>query len=293
MTGHVLTIMNMKGGVGKTTVAANVGAAVGVWDLGVPNKKRRKVLLIDYDPQFNLSQTFLPASTYFDLEKKRKHSLAILRDDETTVNPFVLQVPASAKPPKVVDVAQAIWEWPSGSIVHLVPSTLDLMFVALGEPNKRVDAIEQRFASFIAEARTQYDLVVIDCHPAGSILTKTSLRNSDHVLIPVAPEAYAVRGIGLMMRFVEASRAGHSSTVTPNILFNRVPRTGTTPDEARIRADSKVGKYCMTSTLKRYAAFAEPHEGKGFVWWSGKSYSAQAKANLQVVAEELVTRLGL
>jgi len=291
MPGLVLTVMNMKGGVGKTTVAAHLGAAVGVWDLGTP-LKRRRVLLIDYDPQFNLSQALLPSNDYFNLEKKRKHSLAILRDDETTINPFVLQVPASVKPPKLADLAHPIWDWTNGSAVHLVPSTLDLMFVALGEPDKRIDALEQRFASFINEARSQYDLVVIDCHPAGSVLTKTSLRNSDHVLIPVAPEAYAVRGVGLMMRFVDASRIGQSSLV-PHILFNRMPRTGTASEEITIRADPKVGKYCMANTLKRFKAFAEPHEGKGFVWWNRKSYTAQAKANLQAVATELVTRLSL
>lgn len=55
----------------------------------------------------------------------------------------------------------------------------------------------------------EYDLIIIDCHPAGSLFTKTSLRYSDDVLIPVlADSSYAIRGIGLMMNFINAKKAG-------------------------------------------------------------------------------------
>ncbi len=57
--GTIITVMNMKGGVGKTTVTAHLGGIFARYDiLGRP----RKVLLIDYDPQFNLSQVFLPST---------------------------------------------------------------------------------------------------------------------------------------------------------------------------------------------------------------------------------------
>ncbi len=58
----VVTIMNMKGGVGKTTVTMHLGGIISLYKFG---GKFRKVLLIDYDPQFNLSQAFIPAKTYF------------------------------------------------------------------------------------------------------------------------------------------------------------------------------------------------------------------------------------
>jgi chromosome partitioning protein len=88
--GQVITVMNMKGGVGKTTVAIHLS--------GIAARSRKepgkglKVLAIDYDPQFNLSQAFLPAKKYFDLEKQRKTTLAILIDDDTKLNPYQLQV---------------------------------------------------------------------------------------------------------------------------------------------------------------------------------------------------------
>lgn len=75
--GTVVTIMNMKGGVGKTTLAANIGGMLSMYEFG---GRRRSVLLVDYDPQFNLSQMWLPTSTYVGLETARKTTLAIWPD---------------------------------------------------------------------------------------------------------------------------------------------------------------------------------------------------------------------
>src|SRR5258706_11333857 len=105
--GVVVTVMNMKGGVGKTTVAMHLAGITARYSLGA--EARRKILLIDYDPQFNLSQAFLPASTYFPLEKARKTTIAILIDDDTNIDPYHLQVPGNHTPPKVADVATRVF----------------------------------------------------------------------------------------------------------------------------------------------------------------------------------------
>ena len=60
--GTIITVMNMKGGVGKTTVAMHLAGICARYTLH--GKGPRKVLAIDYDPQFNMSQSFLPAKTY-------------------------------------------------------------------------------------------------------------------------------------------------------------------------------------------------------------------------------------
>jgi chromosome partitioning protein len=281
----VITVMNMKGGVGKTTVAMHLGGMFARYKMG-GDKKR--VLLIDYDPQFNLSQAFLPAKTYFALEKAGKTCLSILQEDETNLDPYVLQVPGNITPPSVTTLAV-----PLGGTHYtcdLVPSTLDLMYVALGQPDARTKPIEERFDKFIAECRSRYDMIFIDCHPAGSILTKTSLRNSDHVVIPVMPQSYAVRGIGLMLEFIEAAHPGPKSA-RPHILFNMTHRKYVSPEEVAISSNPKFREYCMAKTLKRYKVFAEPYEGLGFVWTSGKPWSTQAFRNLLEVCTELNERI--
>jgi chromosome partitioning protein len=152
--------------------------------------------------------------------------------------------------------------------------------------------MEERFEKFIVECRSKYDLIIIDCHPAGSFFTKTSLRNSDDVLIPVlADSSYAIRGIGLMMNFINAKKAGGKSP-TPHILFNMTPRIGSPANESRIRSNSEFGGFCLDKTLRQYKAFSEPEGGAGFVWDSGRPYSTEAWRNLTNVAQDVLTRIG-
>lgn len=286
----VVTVMNMKGGVGKTTVTMHLAGVLGRWKAF--GSKPLRVLAIDYDPQFNLSQALLPPKEYFALEKQKKTVLSVLVDDESDLDPFKIQVPGNLSPPKVGNLITPIYK---GGQAHggldLIASTLDLMYVALGEANLNVKPIEERFAKFIEEARSLYDIILIDCHPAGSIFTQTSLRHSDHVVIPVVPQRYSVRGIGLMLEFIGAKSVG-KQPATPHILFNNVPRIGISSEEATIRADKKFTAHCMSNSLKKFKAFTEPEAGRNFVWSSGKPYSTEALGNLLRVSRELVTRIG-
>ncbi len=288
--GKVITVMNMKGGVGKTTVSAHLGGMLANYKY---ENRLRNVLLIDYDPQFNLSQTYIPAADYAALEKANKTVLSVLLEDPTGLDPFRLRVSGNEKPPKAADLAHVVsTAGPHSGKLAIVPSTLDLMYVALAEPENKTKPIEERFRKFVAEAKEFYDVVLIDCHPAGSIFTKTALRNSDHVIIPVVAEGYSVRGVGLMLTFMEAQQFGHAGPV-PHVLFNRMPRVGVTSEEQTIRTNSRYATKCVTNTLKRYTVFRDPKEGKGFVWRSGKPWSTEAFLNLSNVTKEIVTKLQL
>lgn len=286
----VVTVMNMKGGVGKTTACMHLATVSAAMEF--VKGKSRKVLVIDYDPQFNLSQSLLASKRYFELEKARKTILSVLLEDDVALDPYTIQVPGSSIPPSVDEIKTNVFTYSNGATLDIVPSTLNLMYVALGQATTSVKPLEDRFGKFIDECREKYDLILIDCHPAGSIFTKTSLRNSDHVLIPVAPQRYSVRGIGLMMEFIEAKKQGGKGP-SPHILFNLTPRVGVLKEEASIRANPKYSKYCLHNSLKKYSAFAELDEGKGFIWQNRKPYSSSAWTNAYSVTSEFLTRLGL
>ena len=286
----VVTVMNMKGGVGKTTVCLNLGGIIAMYKI---NGQYKRVLLIDYDPQFNLSQAMLDSSRYFKLEKKGKSSLRILQDAVKDIDPYSIQIPDSSEPPPLSSVVEPLTSSKSPHTLDLVPSTLDLMYVALGSTTHDVAIIEKRWTKFIEQCKRSYDAIIIDCHPAGSILTRTALASSDHVLIPVVPQAFAARGIALMRRFIDASTTPKKRPQT-HILFNMIPRTGPAPLVVnKIRKDKSLRKLCLKHALNKYSAFAEPTGGKGFVWMSRKPYSTQAFFNLAAVEGEFSKRIGL
>ena len=288
--GTVITVMNMKGGVGKTTICLNLGGLMAMYKI---DGEYKRVLLIDYDPQFNLSQAMLDPTRYFKLEKKGKTSLRILQDDVKDIDPYSIQIPDTSVPPTPSSVIEPLLSSKSPETLDLVPSTLDLMYVALGSATGDISIIEKRWAQFIELCKQSYDVIMIDCHPAGSILTRTALASSDHVLIPVVPQAFAARGIALMRRFVQASTTPKTRPQS-HILFNMIPRTGSAPSVvSEIRQNRSLGKLCLEHTLNKYSAFAEPTGGEGFVWMSSKPYSTQAFFNLAAVKKELSKRLGL
>jgi chromosome partitioning protein len=125
----------MKGGVGKTTISCHFAAMAGRNELG--HNKVKRTLLIDYDPQFNASQTMISVADYDKLEKEKKTVLSILMENPSKIDPFAIYSHDFNKPPKITDLAFATG--PSAGSVDIIVSTLDLMYVALGSgPIKRL-----------------------------------------------------------------------------------------------------------------------------------------------------------
>lgn len=282
--GVVFTVMNMKGGVGKTTIACHFAGMAARESLG--RARSSKVLLIDYDPQFNASQAYLPNATSLQQEADYKTTLSILMDKSSETSPFSLQPMGVFPPPKVEDLSITVFTYGQGRL-DLIPSTLELMYVALGQPNKNNELINERFSQFIRQAKALYDLVVIDCHPAASIFTQTSLSNSDHVIIPSKPDKFAVRGLGLMNRFVQG-RGPQRAAIVPHILFNMVESGPPTQEESAIRTDPSLGPLCLRGRVRKWNALSLPSEGNDFVWNRRVAYHQQVQQNLRTVFTEIM-----
>lgn len=204
--GTTIALMNMKGGVGKSTLTANLG-----WFCAY--KKNQRVLLVDLDPQFNLSQYVMGTAGY------EKHLNA---DKGTVLDIFEQATPASvsgkARKRGVTagDIIAPVKAWADGSQIDLLPSSLELSWTL-----KNPAAKEQLLAHFLDDVRASYDLILIDCAPTESMLTTAAYFASDSVLVPVKPEFLSTIGLPLVVNSLADFRKLHRRPIDVlGIVFN-------------------------------------------------------------------------
>lgn len=184
--GRVLAMLNIKGGVGKTVLAANLFAAAHL-------ASQRSIVFVDLDPQHNLSQYFLPP-----VERNR------MREDGQTLH-AVFQTRGEAALPRSGFSRLAVAlnrtgvrqeRQPRLDLVvgdeRLFEHTLDV------KPVPERDLAFARFHALIQGLRARYDAVVIDTNPCATFLTRCAVANADHIVAPVRPERYSLTGLGML-----------------------------------------------------------------------------------------------
>ncbi len=182
----VVSFINMKGGVGKTTLAAQVAHAA--------DNAGFKTLAVDIDPQSNLSQSLMTPKKYAAHIKQKK---------PTIVQIFENYVPPSDDDecPTVLNIEDIILKktgyW-SSSTLDLIPSRLELARVLKNPTGK-----ERRLAKALSKISQNYQLIIIDCAPTESILTTAAYFASRYVLVPVKPEFMATIGLPLLGRSIQ------------------------------------------------------------------------------------------
>ncbi|MFW6774825.1 ParA family protein [Nocardioides sp. CPCC 205120] len=166
--GRVVAMCNQKGGVGKTTTAINLGAALA--ELG------RTVLLVDFDPQGSLSVGLGLNPHEMDLSVYN-----LLMERDVTIDDVVVEtgVPGMDLLPSNIDLSAA-----EVQLVHEV-------------------AREQTLARVLAPAVERYDVVLIDCQPSLGLLTVNALTAADGVIVPLECEYFALRGVALLKTTID------------------------------------------------------------------------------------------
>ncbi len=216
-----VSLINMKGGVGKTTLCFNL-AWYAAW------RRNLRVLAVDLDPQSNLSHYFMGAEGYLDY---------INGNQPTVVEIFEQFAPPtrSRQGPRTVDPTRLIHhlqEWNDGSLLHLVPSRLELSST-LKNPTEKAHLLPR----FMAQVSNSYDLILIDCAPTESILTTAAYLSSRYVVVPVKPEFLAAIGLPLLARSLDEFRIGRNDHTIElaGIVFNDADPQHRKPEHNRAR----------------------------------------------------------
>ncbi|MHB1957490.1 MAG: ParA family protein [Acidobacteriaceae bacterium] len=193
---QVISFMNMKGGVGKTTLAVNVAYALAYFH-------KLNVLIVDGDPQFNASQYLMSTQAY--LEHLSDTKKGTLKDIFVPRRPGpVNTVTGTAKSINKSKISLSactcsIFNGGGGrGKLDLVPSTLSLIEI---ETSKR--GTESKLKNYLKEKATGYDYVIIDCPPTISIFTQAAILASDKYLVPIKPDPLSVVGLPLLERWLE------------------------------------------------------------------------------------------
>lgn len=169
MAARIVTFVNQKGGVGKTTTAVSLAAALG--------RRGQRVLLVDLDPQAN-------ATSALGVDARDRDGVYEALLEEIAAESCVME--SGEKGVDIIPASAAL----AGAEVELVP----------------VMARERRLTNALNPLRKSYDWIFIDCPPSLGLLTINALTASDSVLIPVQCEYMALEGLSRLMETLDLVR---------------------------------------------------------------------------------------
>ena len=190
-----VSVLNLKGGVGKTTIAAHVMRVL-------YHRHALKTLLVDLDPQFNLSQCLL---TRKDYDHAIANGKSVFFSMEPVATSSLFDVSTTQKPPPdPMSICSGLRRYADDSVfLHPIPGDYRLIKYSLVSDTAKLASAKQRFLHFINLAKKQYDLVVIDCNPSSSFITMCALHACEHIIVPVRPDRYSILGLELVDKLLE------------------------------------------------------------------------------------------
>jgi chromosome partitioning protein len=252
---RIIALANQKGGVGKTTSAITLGAALA--ELG------QRILLVDFDPQGGcaIGLGIEPGSI------------------EVSIYNALLD--------RTCDVDEVILKTTVPSL-DLLPSNIDLAAAELLLVQEV--AREQTLLRVLAPLRVKYDFMLIDCPPSLGLLTINALTAADGVIIPLECEYYALRGMALLMDSIDRVK----ERLNPRLQIDGIVATMFDPRtlhsrEVHGRVKEAFGPRVFETVIRKTVRFAEaPVAGEPILNYAPKSLGAMAYRNL---AEEVMSRV--
>jgi len=251
--GHVIAVVNQKGGVGKTTTAVNLSASLAVAE--------KKCLLVDCDPQGN-------ATTGLGLNRTEL--------EKGVYDLLIASVP--------LEEAVTTTGLPGLDLLAATPNLIgaEVEIVSMAER-------EYLLKKGLAPSRRGYDFILLDCPPSLGFLTINALAASDSVLVPLQCEYYALEGITQLLKTIKAVKQGlNPSLHIAGILLTMFDSRNNLSLQVAEEARTHFGDTVFRTIIPRNVRLSEsPSHGKPAILYDIKSTGAQSYLAL---AKELISR---
>lgn len=285
----VVAVLNMKGGVGKTTLTANVFRRLYF-------EKKVSTLLLDLDPQFNLTQALYKRQEYDKLKAAGKTLSAVL-DRPTKAGLLEISM-AHEDVPEPAALARSFWHITnSNPLVHLdtVPGDFSLVRYSLMDDKAKLEHVKKRFIKFVDKCKEEYGLIVLDCNPSSSFLTVCALSVCTHVLVPARMDKYSVLGLDMLWEYVNdilPINPKPEFLVVLNAVKKSKPNKAMRETEAELRGHPVFGAKTLANAIRETGQLTAKTDYTGFSVDRKTSATGVVKGELDKLAHELGTKLG-
>lgn len=244
----IVAIANQKGGVGKTTSAVNLAAALA--------KKRKKVLLVDSDPQGNASS---------GLGIKRRGA------ERHLYHSFIGETPLN-------DILQAAQE----KNLTVAPTNIDL--VAAEFELVSIDKREFTLQNLLHSVKDNFDQIIIDCPPSLGLLTINALTAADSVLIPMQCEYYAMEGLAQLVKTIRSvKKTLNTSLYIEGLLLTMYDKRNKLTFQVAEEVNKHFGNQVFKTVIPRNVRLSEcPSHGQSIIQYDPRCVGAIAYMELAV-----------
>lgn len=246
LAGKIIAVANQKGGVGKTTSSVNLAAALA--------KKRKKILIVDSDPQGNAS-----SGVGFRVKERKKHLYHAYTGDTP-----------------VADILFAT----GVSNLKVIPASIDLVATEIELVSR--EGREKVLKEILEEVRYQFDYIFIDCPPSLGLLTVNALTAADSVLIPLQCEYFAMEGLAQLVSTIRSVKKSYNKNLfIEGLLLTMYDKRNNLTYQVADKITEHFSNQVFKTVIPRNVRLSEcPSHGQTIIEYDGQSSGAKAYTKL-------------